>query len=67
MLVAGDGRKPTGWPAELLFRRQRATEVRVVAPHGLTLVAVSYPPDPAGWAARAQLTRRLRAAPSAHA
>jgi tRNA pseudouridine38-40 synthase len=60
MLVAGDGRKPTGWPAELLSRRERAADVRVVAPHGLTLVAVSYPPDPAGWAARAELTRRLR-------
>jgi tRNA pseudouridine38-40 synthase len=61
MLLAGDGRKPPGWPAELLSRRARATEVRVVAPHGLTLVAVSYPEDPAGWAARAQLTRRRRA------
>jgi tRNA pseudouridine38-40 synthase len=60
MLVAGDGRKPAGWPAALLSRRERATEVRVVAPHGLTLVAVAYPPDPAGWVARAQLTRRLR-------
>jgi tRNA pseudouridine38-40 synthase len=60
MLLAGDGRKPPGWPAELLSRRERATEVRVVAPHGLTLVAVSYPEDPAGWAARAKLTRRRR-------
>jgi tRNA pseudouridine38-40 synthase len=60
MLVAGDGRKPPGWPAELLSRRERASEVQVVAPHGLTLVAVSYPADAAGWDARAQLTRRLR-------
>jgi tRNA pseudouridine38-40 synthase len=60
MLVAGDGRKPAGWPAELLSRGERASEVQVVAPHGLTLVAVSYPPDPAGWAARAALTRRRR-------
>jgi tRNA pseudouridine38-40 synthase len=60
MLVAGDGRKPPGWPAELLALRERATDVRVVAPHGLTLVAVSYPADPAGWAARAELTRRRR-------
>jgi tRNA pseudouridine38-40 synthase len=60
MLVAGDGRQPPGWPAELLSRRERATELRVVAPHGLTLVAVSYPADPAGWAARARLTRRRR-------
>jgi tRNA pseudouridine38-40 synthase len=60
MLLAGDGRKPHGWPAALLDRRERATEVRVVAPHGLTLVAVAYPPDPAGWAARAVVTRRRR-------
>lgn len=60
MLLAGDGRKPVSWPASLLSRRERATEVRVVAAHGLTLVAVSYPPDPAGWAARAALTRRRR-------
>lgn len=60
MLVAGDGRRPPEWPAQLLARRERASEVRVVAPHGLTLVAVSYPDSPAGWAARAQLTRRRR-------
>lgn len=60
MLAAGEGRRPSGWPADLLARRDRAGEVRVAAPHGLTLVAVSYPDDPAGWAARAQATRRRR-------
>ncbi|HEY8473868.1 MAG TPA: tRNA pseudouridine(38-40) synthase TruA [Natronosporangium sp.] len=60
MLLAGDGRKPPDWPASLLSRRERAGEVRVVAAHGLTLVAVDYPPDPAGWAARARVTRRRR-------
>jgi tRNA pseudouridine38-40 synthase len=60
MLVAADGRRPTDWPTRLLARRHRAGEVPVVAPHGLTLVAVAYPSDPAGWAARAQLTRRRR-------
>jgi tRNA pseudouridine38-40 synthase len=64
MLLAGDGRRPVGWPAELLARRERASEVPVVAPHGLTLVAVSYPADPAGWAARARLTRRRREHPA---
>lgn len=63
MLLAGDGTRPVTWPGELLARRERAGEVRVVAPHGLTLVAVRYP-DPAQWAARAQLTRRLRTAPA---
>jgi tRNA pseudouridine38-40 synthase len=65
MLVAGDGRRPPEWPARLLARRDRASEVPVVAPHGLTLVAVAYPSDPAGWAARAQLTRGRRGEPRA--
>lgn len=60
MLMVGDGRRPPGWPAELLRRSRRADEVMVVAPHGLTLVGVDYPPDPAGWAARALVTRNRR-------
>jgi tRNA pseudouridine38-40 synthase len=60
MLDAGDGRRPAQWPAQLLSRRERASEVRVVAPHGLTLVAVVYPEDPAQWAVRAAATRRRR-------
>ena len=64
MLVAGDGRQPPEWPAGLLARRERAGEVPVLPPHGLTLVAVRYPADPAGWAARAQVTRRRRLAGS---
>jgi tRNA pseudouridine38-40 synthase len=60
MLAAGEGRHPPGWPAQLLTRRERAGEVRVLPPHGLTLVAVSYPDGPAGWAARAEVTRRRR-------
>jgi tRNA pseudouridine38-40 synthase len=60
MLLVGDGRRPPDWPAALLARRERAGEVSVVAPHGLTLVAVAYPDDPAQWAARAEVTRRRR-------
>ncbi|WP_434741728.1 tRNA pseudouridine(38-40) synthase TruA [Micromonospora sp. SH-82] len=60
MLVAGDGRRPVEWPAGLLTRRDRASEVTVAAAHGLTLVAVGYPDDPAEYARRADLTRRLR-------
>ncbi|MEV0807529.1 tRNA pseudouridine(38-40) synthase TruA [Micromonospora sp. NPDC050200] len=60
MLVAGDGRRPVEWPASLLSRRERSSEVTVAAAHGLTLVAVGYPDDPAGYARRADLTRRLR-------
>ncbi|QSB15545.1 tRNA pseudouridine(38-40) synthase TruA [Natronosporangium hydrolyticum] len=59
MLLAGDGTRPVEWPAQLLTRRERAGEVRVVGPHGLTLVAVGYP-DPEAWAARALATRRVR-------
>ncbi|MBM0256808.1 tRNA pseudouridine(38-40) synthase TruA [Micromonospora sp. 4G55] len=60
MLVAGDGRRPVEWPASLLSRRERSSEVTVAAAHGLTLVAVGYPDDPAEYAHRADLTRRLR-------
>ncbi|SCG34948.1 tRNA pseudouridine38-40 synthase [Micromonospora echinaurantiaca] len=60
MLVAGDGRRPVDWPAGLLTRRARSSEVTVAPAHGLTLVAVGYPADPAEYAHRAELTRRLR-------
>jgi tRNA pseudouridine38-40 synthase len=61
MLAVGDGRREPGWPASLLALRERASEVTVAPAHGLTLVAVAYPDDPAGYARRADLTRRLRA------
>ncbi|MFI6758655.1 tRNA pseudouridine(38-40) synthase TruA [Micromonospora sp. NPDC050417] len=60
MLVAGDGRRPVEWPASLLTRRERSSEVTVAPAHGLTLVEVGYPEDPAGYADRAERTRRLR-------
>ncbi|EEP71731.1 tRNA-pseudouridine synthase I [Micromonospora sp. ATCC 39149] len=60
MLVAGDGRRPVDWPGSLLTRRERSSEVTVAPAHGLTLVAVGYPDDPAEYARRADLTRRLR-------
>ncbi|MBO4162562.1 tRNA pseudouridine(38-40) synthase TruA [Micromonospora antibiotica] len=60
MLTAGDGRRPVGWPAGLLARRERSSEVTVAPAHGLTLVAVGYPDDPAEYADRADRTRRLR-------
>ncbi|MEV0426119.1 tRNA pseudouridine(38-40) synthase TruA [Micromonospora sp. NPDC050495] len=60
MLVAGDGRRPVEWPAGLLSRRERSSEVTVAPAHGLALVAVGYPDDPAEYARRADLTRRLR-------
>ncbi len=48
------------WPGSLLARKDRANEVVVAPPHGLTLVAVGYPDDPAAFAARAALTRNRR-------
>jgi tRNA pseudouridine38-40 synthase len=45
LLAVGDGRRPVDWPAEVLARRQRDSAVVVVAPHGLTLEEVRYPPD----------------------
>ncbi|MDG4804672.1 tRNA pseudouridine(38-40) synthase TruA [Micromonospora sp. WMMD980] len=61
MLVAGDGRRPVAWPAGLLTRRERSSEVTVAPAHGLALVEVGYPADPAEYARRAEATRRLRA------
>ncbi|WP_433264400.1 tRNA pseudouridine(38-40) synthase TruA [Micromonospora vinacea] len=60
MLVAGDGRRPVEWPGTLLTQRERSSEVTVAPARGLTLVAVGYPDDPAEYAHRATLTRRLR-------
>jgi tRNA pseudouridine38-40 synthase len=61
LLTVGDGHRPVGWPASLLARRDRASDVLVAPAHGLTLVAVGYPSDSADFARRAEQTRRLRA------
>jgi tRNA pseudouridine38-40 synthase len=60
LLAVGDGRRPVDWPGALLSRRERVSEIPVVPPHGLTLVAVGYPAD--GYRERADQTRRLRVA-----
>jgi tRNA pseudouridine38-40 synthase len=60
LLAVGDGRHPADWPATLLRRRERASEVTVAPAHGLTLVGVDYPADPADWPVRSTLTRRRR-------
>jgi tRNA pseudouridine38-40 synthase len=60
LLAVGDGRRPVEFPARLLSRRERASEVVVAPPHGLTLVAVGYPEDPDEYARRAELTRNRR-------
>lgn len=59
LLDVGRGRRAVDWPAGLLLRSQRASDVAVAPAHGLTLVGVDYPPDDE-LAARAAVTRRLR-------
>lgn len=59
LLVVGRGGRPIAFPAQLLTRRERASEVPVAPAHGLTLVAVDYPSD-AELDARAVTTRRRR-------
>jgi len=64
VVAVGEGRRPIAWPAELQHRRERASEIRVMPAHGLSLEAVSYPPD-AELAARAVAARARREAPAA--
>jgi len=59
LLAVGEGRRPPGWPAEVLAAAVRDPAVRVVAPHGLCLEEVGYPPS-AELAARAAETRQVR-------
>jgi tRNA pseudouridine38-40 synthase len=59
LLAVGEGRRPPEWPAALLGRTERASEVPVAPAGGLTLVRVDYPADEE-FAARAQITRARR-------
>ena len=59
LLAVGDGRRPAGWPAEMLAAGRRDPAVLVAPAHGLTLEEVGYPPD-AELAARAEATRAKR-------
>jgi len=61
LLAVGEGRRPVGWPAEVLTAAVRDPAVRVMPPHGLCLEEVGYP-SPDDLAARAAATRRLRTA-----
>jgi tRNA pseudouridine38-40 synthase len=60
LLAVGDGRKPAEWPAGVLRAGVRDSAVNVAPPHGLTLVAVDYPPDDQ-LANQTDRTRRRRA------
>lgn len=61
LLAVGDGRRPVGWPAQVLHAAVRDPAVLVVPPQGLTLEEVRYPDTPEELAARAAESRRLRA------
>jgi tRNA pseudouridine38-40 synthase len=61
LLAVGEGRRPPGWPAEVLAAAVRDPAVRVVPPHGLCLEEVGYP-KPEQLAARAAQTRNRRTA-----
>jgi tRNA pseudouridine38-40 synthase len=60
LLAVGERRRPVEWPAGLLTRTERASEVPVAPAGGLTLVRVDYPAD-AALGARTQVTRARRA------
>jgi tRNA pseudouridine38-40 synthase len=62
LLRVGDGTRPAGWPVQVLAAAQRDPSVPVVAPHGLCLEEVGYPPDDQ-LSQRALATRRVREVP----
>lgn len=64
LLEVADGRKPVGWPAEVLAGRQRSGAFGTAPALGLTLEQVDYPPD-AELAARAEQARSRRTLPLA--
>ncbi len=59
LIAVGEGRRPVGWPAEVLAAAIRDPAVRVMAPHGLCLEEVGYPPADE-LATRAAQARTLR-------
>ena len=62
LLPVGDGRRPVGWPAQILAARQRHSAVTVMPAHGLVLEEVAYPDD-AHMLERQSHTRVLRSLP----
>ncbi|HWA66883.1 MAG TPA: tRNA pseudouridine(38-40) synthase TruA [Mycobacteriales bacterium] len=59
LIAVGEARRPVAWPAEVLAAKVRDSAVTVAPAHGLTLVAVDYPPDDE-LGAQAERTRRRR-------
>lgn len=59
LLAVGEGRRPSEWPGQVLAGRVRDSAVTVAPAHGLTLVAIDYPPE-GELASRAREARRRR-------
>lgn len=59
LLSVGEMRVPVTRPAELQAAGQRSSQIHVAPAHGLTLMAVDYPPD-GELAARTEITRARR-------
>lgn len=59
VLPVGEGRRPAGWPAEIMAAGRRDPAVVVMPAHGLSLEEVVYPPE-AELAARAEKARAVR-------
>jgi tRNA pseudouridine38-40 synthase len=59
LIAVGEGRRSPDWPASLLAATERANDVTVAGPNGLTLVEVGYPAA-SELAARAEQTRARR-------
>ena len=64
VVPVGEGRQDSDWPATLQARGQRASEILVMPPHGLSLEEVTYPAD-ADLAAQAAGARTVRTLPPA--
>jgi tRNA pseudouridine38-40 synthase len=45
LLAVGEGRRETGWCAELLTETDRSSDFSAAPARGLTLIGVDYPPD----------------------
>ncbi|MGZ4528189.1 MAG: tRNA pseudouridine(38-40) synthase TruA [Mycobacterium sp.] len=59
LLAVGEHRRPVSWCGGLLSATERSSDFPAAPAHGLTLVAVDYPPDDQ-LAARNLITRDLR-------